>query len=724
MTTLSAQTFDGVPGGMNLALPAHEIPDTEARYLQDILLDYPGLIRMRGPVTAKTGVMSFASKVCGIVQTLDPLGSSRVAVLRGDNANGFLSLLDPSLASAVDIPWNGALPASPPSNPYRVVDAKQALGGGVFVGTSSQYNANGPVQTLALWKGGYKANYTTGTITLARNSASVVGSGTAWVNNVVAGMFLFANTDDPFTNTYIGTVKSVDDNTHITLTANSPYVATAKAYTLQAVRGFAPKVTKGRLTTNTANTTVTGANTKFTTQGLTSGTWNLYRGSDMNWIGKVLTVNNDISITLAANAAIALNNEKYIAIRGDGDWNLSTQAVADRKVGFLNAGYANRQWYANNGQRFELTARVWFSDVNDPEAVDMSPADGDFIDIVSSSSSSVNSPVISICPAYNSLVAFKENETFGIFGSSPSNFNVKKIDDDGTLSGMSVQSYGGGVIWAGRTGIHFFDGIQADNITADKLGDYYKNMIRSFDPTTYRMWSMMSRDHYFLFIENASPSVGVTKGTSTSTPNKLTIVINMLTRAISLMTNLSLRGAIQLPAFTGQEVWYVVNNSTNGFICSVSDLFDSEGQRDTIACDGGTPGPDFYMESKKYAFGDPMRKKLLKQLAINYLAQGDSLKIDTVIGLNSIGATSGSVFPATVYVWDNLPAIFPTWDALAAVQPTWDSLVQSVFQPKRVKFLKRSQEFAFRIYQNSSSVNRVRLGPFQIGFKLQRLGRI
>jgi hypothetical protein len=54
----------------------------------------------------------------------------------------------------------------------------------------------------------------------------------------------------------------------------------------------------------------------------------------------------------------------------------------------------------------------------------------------------------------------KENETFIVTGNSPTTFSPKKLEDDGAISGMSVQQYGGGVIWAGREGIHYFDGVE------------------------------------------------------------------------------------------------------------------------------------------------------------------------------------------------------------------------------------------------------------------------
>lgn len=804
---ISTQTFEGIPDGMNVALPGEEIADNQARYVQDALLHYPGLVVRRGPISKILGTPTIDKPATGLIQTLDPTGANRLAVLKGDSANGFLSVMDAVLSSYVDLPWNGAFPTTPPANPYRIVDSKAGITGGTWIGTSSQYNANGPVQTLALWRGANKADYTTGTVTATRGNVTVTGSGTTWVGNVAPGSFLFADTDvDGGTQTYIGVVKTVDDNTHVTLGVGALHAMTAKTYKFTSIRGFAPRVVKGRITAATGSTTVTGANTKFLSQGVNSGVWNLYRASDFAFIGKVSTVNTETSITLSANAAVALNNERYIAFRRDADYNLSTMAVADRKVGFLNAVYAERNWYANLGQRFELTPRLWFSDPSDPEAVDMSSFDGDFLDV--GSSRGANSPIKAICPAYNALMVFKENETFGVFGASPTQFEVRKVEDDGTLGGMSVQAWGGGVIWAGREGIHFFDGIQSENISNPKLGDYYKNMIRAFDPTTYRLWSFMLRDHYFLFIENAQPNIAVIKGASSTTPTQMTIVVNMNTRAFTIATNVNIRGAVQMPADTGEETWLVVNSASRGYVVDGAPLFDSAGN-DTIVPDGrgligtvtvtiaspgvftnvahglvagdvvylsttgalptglsvdtpyyviaagltantfrlsttaggsainttgsqsGThsvgrwlPGPDFFIESKKYNAGDAMRLKLFKMLAINYLAQGDSLKVDTVIGLNNIGRTSLTELPATVFTWDNLVAQFGTWDNLGATAGTWDGLVASVFKPKKVKFLKRTQNLAFRIYQKSPNVSNVRLGPFHIGYKLQRPGRI
>jgi len=135
-------------------------------------------------------------------------------------------------------------------------------------------------------------------------------------------------------------------------------------------------------------------------------------------------------------------------------------------------------------------------------------------------------------------------------------------------------------------------------------------------------------------------------------------------------------------------------------------------------------GPDFFMESKKYTEGDAMRKKLFKQLALNYICQGGPIRLDTVVGMNAIGKTSTSTYPASVYTWDLLAAAVPDWDDLAGIYASWDAVINSVFRPKRIKFLKRSQMLAFRLWQDSPALSRVQLGPFGLGYKWQRVGKL
>ncbi len=732
---LLTQDYPPAPAGMNVAQAPQEIDDSEARYLQDILLDFAGIARRRGPVQALSTVAALPRPGTNLVTTIDPAGTSRFAALTGTAANGYLTVWNAALSATSDLTWAFALPTDPvgaAATAYRLSSATPAMHGGSFIGTASDYGTSlaGANQALALWRGGVSPDYSTGTISFTRGSTAVVGSGTSWAANVTPGMFLFANTDDAsagtFTATLIGTVYSVNSNTSITLEKASPYSGSAgRTYSLVSLRGTTPKVVKGRITCDVGSTTVSGGNTKFASQGLGTGTWNLYRQRDLAWIGRVSAVPSDISITLAANAAISMADELYIAIRGD--WSTADKSTdisgAASKMGWLTAVYAERQWYAANNTSFDKTFRLWFSDTGDVEAVDLSD-DGDWIPV--SSTTEAPEAIRALIPTYNALVVIKDTETFAVYGSSPESFSAKKLEDDGTLSTMSVQPYSAGAIWAGRNGIYFYDGVTVTNMTLGKFGQVYVNTMRTFDPTRYRMWSMVVRNHYFLHVEKISPTISVTKGNVSTTPDHWTMCLNMDTRAFTLLRNVGLRGSIQLPAAQGRGVWYLVNDDTAGVgkVCDSTDLFDSENVDEMITTDGGALGPDFYYETKKFNAGEDIRLKRIRQVAAHYLAQGGDIKIDTVIGLNDVGSTLTGTLPASVYTWDTLRLAIGTWEALALEFPNWVGLIQGVFRPKKVGFMKKGHHIAFRFYQENDDMVRVRLGPQQIGYKPMRPSRV
>lgn len=721
-SSLLSQSFPPGPGGMNVAVPANEIDDTEAVYLQDILVDMPGMARRRGPVTAVTGVAALPRQGVGPVITLDPIGNARYAVLTGNASNGYFTVYNALLNAVTDLTWPMALPNNPGANqPYPIVDTHAALNAGTMVGTSSRYDASSANQALAYWRGGYGANYSTGTLSVTRGSSTVTGSGTSWLANIVPGMWVFANTDDPYTNALLGSVKVVVNDTQLTLEEPSPYTATAKAYTAQALRGVAPKIATGDITTDVTSKQVNGGATKFLAQGLKTGNWDIYRQSDMAWIGTVdgTTTLTDTALFLKANAALSVADEPYVALRADSDYNIVTTA-STQKVGFLTSVYAQRQWYANNAAEYNKTYRLWFSDDVDPENLDLTE-DGDFIDILSTGD--VQEPILAIAAAYNALIVVKETETFGVFGTDPSTFEVRKLEDDGTLNGMSVQQFGGGVLWAGRQGIHYYDGIQVQNLTEAKFGNVWKNSIITFDPTTYRMWSLMERNHYMLHIESLAPTIAVVKGSISTTPTHWVVVLNMDSGAPTLFQNVKHRGGIILPPAKQHEAWYLINDGTKGVLCTASSFFDQEGL-DTTVEGVVNGGPDFYFESKKFDGGNPTRLKRFKYFIIHYLAAGGTLNVDTILGLNNLGETLSTNFPASVPTWSSIRLSVPNWTDLKATFATWSDVIQSVFLPARARFLKKSQHLSFRLWQSTNTMSRLKIGPFEIGFKEMRPGRV
>jgi hypothetical protein len=356
-------TFSGVPDGMFPALPVHEIPDTGARYIKDAFVHNPGLITRRGPVTGVQEVSSLPYAACGMASVVDPTGAVRVGVLHGDATHGYLGVFSPDYTVRTDLPLGVNLGTSP----YKVVQVAPRLNGGVYLSILDKFS-QGAAQNLLLWKGGANAAYSTGTLDVTRGSTNVVGTGTLWRQTISAGMFAFAG------GIYIGTVKTVNNDGSLTLEKAAIASATASAYSIQPFRGINPRVAKGFITTSTANATVNGANTKFQADGLGTGTWDIFRSSDNTYLGTVSTVTSDIQLTLAANSPLNLNQEPYTAIRRDGSY--ANQPVG---VGAIPSIWAGRQAYANYSNDMEATSKIWFSSVDDAEAIDEAQTDGDFL---------------------------------------------------------------------------------------------------------------------------------------------------------------------------------------------------------------------------------------------------------------------------------------------------------------------------------------------------------
>lgn len=682
-STLAIQSFQGAPDGMNLSLPPDEILETQARYIQDALVDKPGLIRRRGPVKNASGVAALTRQAWGIVATTDPAGNARYAVLNGSGANAKISFLaagNATISAELTWPGNYAL--------YPYVDVTPFLTGGTLISTTDKYG-QGAAASVILWYGANLANYSTGTLTCAVGSTAVTGTSTVWSTNIVPGMFLLVGND------LVGCVEKVNSNTSITLTAPAIFAHTGSAYTATSIRALGTKVMKGTITASATHPHIHGGNTKWTTQ-LAAG-MAVYRLRDMGYIGTVTSVQSDFAATLTADARFDCSDDPYVAIAAQ-NYSTASATVTASDPGFLSAVYANRQWYANNPNlastpiSAQQSSRVWFSDTTDPEGLDLT-ADGDWFDVYGENPQS--QPIKAITSTLSSLLVLKERETWAVFGQSEETFTPKMLESDGCIDGATVQPFAGGAIWAGRTGILFFDGSRVQNLTQNNLGKAYHDIIKTFDNTTYHAWSMLARGHYFLFIENCTGPYTLDKGGTTSTPTRLTIAYNLLSGSITFLTNVDIRGATQLPTTIAPTVWYIVNDASIGHICSADDLFDTTGVVDSITCTGNTAGPDFYWEGKAHNAGDGARLKKWRWFEPNAVVTGDVLKVDAVKGLSSVDSALTDTIPiGTIFQVGN--RIFVDWD---------------------------SQYIAFRVWQNSSAVTDVQIGPYDVAFKFLRIGR-
>lgn len=737
---LSTVSYDSVPLGMNVAEPPHEIQDRQARYIQDGILTDPGILKRRGPVTAisTSGLSASRNKAVGIVQTQAPDGSTRVMVLT-DAASGTNAcfVFNDSGTQLGQISWPFALTSS---TAFPVVSSCPSIGGGVWISTLTNYDANNTT-SLALWRGAFAPVNTTGTFTTTLGSTAVVGVGTAWTTDMIGG-FLFSNAG-----TYLGTIVAVGSATTLTLENPAMTVVAANAGSVRPIRGYIRRSMTGVITTSTASTTVTGVGTKLLSQGFTTNSA-LYRARDFTLIGQLNAApTSDVAGTFASNATVNMDNEPFygtITFTGEassiqltntsGLFTTTTESgvsVGTRSLqntpGCLVASHVYRQWYANlsviPSATGDMTSRVWFSEFKNPETVDFSEKDGNFINIPSTAGAST--AIRAIISTRGGLLVLKESETWVVTGTDKSTFAARKLADDGVFSTSGAIAWNGGAFWAGKHGIYWYDGANLQNIVRESLGEYYTNCVSSFTSTTKRMYATVFRDHLLIHTEYATPSVALVKGSTSSVPSKLTIVINLGTRAVSMFYNTEFRGAVTIPK--QNTPWYVVNEQTTGkfHICNGSSLFDTEGN-DSIICEGNgtTAGPDFYLETKRYSLGDPLRKKLFKMFLMHYFATGDGLKVDLVVGLNEYGQTNTSTWSVSGSTWSFVASSYNSWTALSSAFASWNDLAASVWLKKKVRFLKRDQFLGFRIYQNSSSVTKLRLGPWQIGFKPLRAGRL
>jgi len=74
----------GVSLGSNLDAAPHEIPAGQGRFVQDALLDKPGIARQRGPITnLSTDFPSLPTnaRIIGMTSLADPNGTTRIPLL-------------------------------------------------------------------------------------------------------------------------------------------------------------------------------------------------------------------------------------------------------------------------------------------------------------------------------------------------------------------------------------------------------------------------------------------------------------------------------------------------------------------------------------------------------------------------------------------------------------------------------------------------------------------
>lgn len=240
--------------------------------------------------------------------------------------------------------------------------------------------------------------------------------------------------------------------------------------------------------------------------GVTGGLrWGIYRASDNEWIGDIATASNNTTITLESDQH---TNETDVILRADEYvcWPyepIPSPIVNDESstkfAGVFNATYAGYQWYGNAGNAVDKN-RIVFSAYHHAEAVDLSKDAADSILIPGISE------MRGMAASTAGLLVFTADKTFIVRGNYRANFSLEELYPEGCLSSMSIVEYGGGVFWASRIGILYYDGASVRNLTESNLGVYYTDSVRTFDVNADRIYSFLHKDYLFVHF-NAFDSV-------------------------------------------------------------------------------------------------------------------------------------------------------------------------------------------------------------------------
>lgn len=235
--------------------------------------------------------------------------------------------------------------------------------------------------------------------------------------------------------------------------------------------------------------------------------YNVYRASDNFYIGKVSSVTNNYSAKLWSDSGIKLEGEEYIMRSTDttdltNDFKVgSTTNTIANFAGLYTAVYAGYQWYGNFAQDDQNTNRVVFSAAHDREAVDLS------LDAADSIIFPGKSKFRGLGSSSAGLLVFLEDRTYILRGNDRTNFSVEQLVPEGCLCASSIVEYGGGVFWAGKSGIMFFDGASVRNLTKDNLGLYYTDSLDVFNPEQDRIIGFIHKNNLIMhFTAWKSPS--------------------------------------------------------------------------------------------------------------------------------------------------------------------------------------------------------------------------
>ncbi len=765
----------GVVGGSNLDAAPHEIPPGQGRYLQDVLLDVPGIVRQRGPVKGLgSGTnpdfpsLPANARVIGMTTLSDPNGTDSFRLLlliqnkntaavqaliygrtttpaaQAFHARAFFEMMEPK-------DMNGNIVGDPflyfddrrsaflnvgsllttltiagltinNSDPDPFFQSSMALDGGALIGIGQSYGADlnrAAHRAMLRWRGAAKPDYATGgavTIAGTQSSPAIVGVNTTFLTSVEPGMFLL----DSVAGRCLGIVKSITDNTHLTLEqnlTNQTFAARTGDVFTSITRPFSRSgsiVSAGTITASTTSAVINGGGTKFVDQGLTA--LPVFRASDYAYIGLISTVQSNTQLTLTANALVPMASEKYVVAQVP-VWGVGAEPV-------FSAYFSGMQLVAgadNLRNGFNERSRIFVTDVSNLEAIDVTKT-GTFYDLPSTKP---HTDIRGMFATESAALVFLAEATYGLFGNTPTTLTPRVVHNDGLLSPMTIQAWQGGAVWAGYKSIYWFDGATVRDLLAGKAAAAHQRALAQLDYGKLRAWSMLHNGHYICFLSKINPGIFTyTQGRQNTTipgsvtfdPTSLIYSINLTSGAVTFWTNVAVRGYSAPPGklVNIRDAYFVVESATTAgpIICSAEALFQEAGSTGFTADSVTTNptvspfSPHFFVEGRLNDFGDPERMKRAQTVLAQFSMYG--------------GLTTSKLGMDLVH------GIGRDTKALSARDRTSTDVANPIaWVNKRTRFSSKGTLLGVRFYTMADGVPAApRVGPWSIGFKPMRPGRV
>ncbi len=128
-----------------------------------------------------------------------------------------------------------------------------------------------------------------------------------------------------------------------------------------------------------------------------------------------------------------------------------------------------------------------------------------------------NSAITGLRALQNRLIVFKDNSIHTVDTLGIDTFESHLRVNVGVQDQRTIQPYEDRLIFANKTGVWMFDGLQAVNISEEKVGSYYLQQMKQYKKE-WTMCSAIFEDYYILCAYDVSGDIIVLKDCRAHSP--------------------------------------------------------------------------------------------------------------------------------------------------------------------------------------------------------------